>query len=174
MKFLQRLLPPLVFLLPLAFSFPDPHPHTLPFLVCIPLFYYSLVRYLKNASVRNEALLGISWAISGLTHVLGIFRIGARMLANVVGDVTEMRNVQTAVKRWILPFMIAILISSLYWCPLVIQYYAKTPNPYQSLVWAHYTLVNFTSDITTFFIFGSMESCPVPPGVGWTLCDRKI
>jgi len=153
----SKIITPLVFLLPLAFSFPDPHPHTLLFLVCIPLFYYSLVRYLKNASVKNGALLGISWAISGLTHVLGIFGIGAIMLANVVWDVIEMRNVQTAVKRWILPFMVAILISSLYWGPLVIQYYAKTPNPYQSLVWAHYTLVNFTADIATFFIFGSWK-----------------
>ncbi|ASJ14047.1 glycosyltransferase family 39 protein [Thermococcus radiotolerans] len=138
-------------LLPLALHFPDPHPHTLMLMVFIPLFYFALVRYLKAPSTRNGIFLGISWALAGLTHVLGTFGIGAVILSNVAWDVGRNREL-SAVKRWITPFLVAIPLLLLYWGPLLFVYHARTPNPYQSLVWAHYTIVSFTADMITFFV----------------------
>ncbi|WP_297438722.1 glycosyltransferase family 39 protein [Thermococcus sp.] len=138
-------------LLPISLHFPDPHPHTLLLMVFIPLFYFVLVRYLKAPSTRNGIFLGVSWALGGLTHVLGTFGIGAVILSNVAWDVGRDRDL-SAVRRWIIPFLVAIPPLLLYWGPLLFVYHARTPNPYQSLVWAHYTIVSFTADMVTFFV----------------------
>ncbi|AIU70506.1 hypothetical protein TEU_09290 [Thermococcus eurythermalis] len=143
-------------LLPLAFHFPDPHPHTLMLMVFVPLFYLALIRYLKEPSIKNGIFLGTTWALAGLTHVLGTFGIGAVIVVNVIWDVVRDRAL-SAVKRWIVPFFVGIPLLFLYWGPLLFVYHAQTPNPYQSLVWAHYTIVDFTVDMATFFVFYSWK-----------------
>ncbi|WP_297420811.1 glycosyltransferase family 39 protein [Thermococcus sp.] len=143
--------------LPLALVFPEPHPHVLLQMVMLPLSFWALARYLKRPSTHNGIIVGITWGLSGLTHVLGTFGLGAILLVNAAWDFIQKPCTKT-IEQWLTPLLTGTLILMLYWGPLLFVYHGRTLNPYQSLVMAHYTLLDFTWGMLTFFVSYSWKA----------------
>ena len=142
---------------PLALAFPEPHPHVLLQMVMLPLAFWALIRYIKQPSVQKGVITGTIWGLSGLTHVLGTFGFGAVLLVNAAWDFLKQPQLGS-IKKWAVPLLSGTAILMLYWGPLLFVYHGHTLNPYQSLVMAHYTILNFTWDTLTFFISYSWKS----------------
>ncbi len=143
--------------LPLALVFPEPHPHVLLQMVMLPLSFWALARYLKRPSNHNGIIVGITWGLSGLTHVLGTFGLGAILLVNAAWDFLRQPKLES-IKKWAVPLLSGTAILMLYWGPLLFVYHGHTLNPYQSLVMAHYTLPDFTWGMLTFFVSYSWKA----------------
>ena len=133
-------------LIPLALKFPEAHPRTMLSMVMIPLFYFSLFRFSRDRNIKSAILLGISWGLAGLTHVLGTFGAGAILLTKTAMD--KIKRIK--IKYNVVAIIIGVAVLLLFWGSLLFVYHAKTPNPYQELVMSHFTLRDFITSFLTF------------------------
>lgn len=138
----------------------------------MPLIILTSFNFVKNKSVKNSILLGLTYGATGLTHSVAFIASSLLLLSlfvyyEIIKDLRKKRFTMEGIKKKLIPYFIILIlgvsIALLYWYKPIFVYHGKT-SPYytewNNPNWASisYQIIFFWKVIkNNFFNFSSLK-----------------